>query len=365
MIVKLISLVTAIVLGIPGGGVYASADSPSKYLDRLTSANGSSEGVEDETPATASRAVMGAHGVILNTVDRNADRLEFVASESHDVDEEAGDRNASESDGSKDPTADGGVNSPRETVVNDTARVGAQALDWPEDGFTGESTITYDANGKGQFTDGSTTNQVTTKYDGYREPTKYAHTDNVNDDGVQNGGYGNNKSYSRVVTIPGASSLTVDLTYQTESTSFDWVCAYTGGTESSPAGDAQCSTAGSLTGKLGGTTKTTRSFTVDGDSVTFWFKSDSSSDNYYGYYAVVKGLVGSKESVSGTYATPVDPSGEYKFSSWNTEPDGTGENLGAGEVYSPSNQTVYAQWESNWTKWNTVDWSITDDGWCW
>ena len=232
--------------------------------------------------------------------------------------------------------------------------------EWPEGGFTGETTVTYDANGKGSFEGGATTNVVTTKYDGFKDTTKYSHTDNVDDAGVQNGGYGNNKSFSRVVTIPGASSLTVNLTYQTESTNYDWVCAYAGGTESSPAGNVQCST--SLTGKLGGKTKTTKTFTVDGDSVTFWFKSDSSSDNYYGYYAVVKGLIGLKENVSGTYAAPVDPSGEYKLSSWNTKPDGTGEDFGTGEVYSPSSQTVYAQWKFNYTKWNTVGWSITDDG---
>ena len=234
--------------------------------------------------------------------------------------------------------------------------------EWPEGGFTGETTVTYDANGKGSFADGATTNAVTTKYDGFKDVTKYAHTDNVNDAGVQNGGYGDGKSYSRVVTIPGASRLTVDLTYQTEGVRYDWVCAYAGGTESSPAGDAQCSAAGSLTGKLGGTTKTTRSFTVDGDSVTFWFKSDSSNSNFYGYYAVVKELVGSKENVSGEYAAPVDPSDEYQFVSWNTKADGTGENLGAGEVYLPSNQTVYAQWKLNYTKWGTVGWQITDDG---
>ena len=234
--------------------------------------------------------------------------------------------------------------------------------EWPEGGFTGETTVTYDANGKGSFADGATTNAVTTKYDGFEDVTKYAHTDNLDDAGevAQNGGYGNNKSFSRVVTIPGASRLTVDITYQTESTRYDWVCAYVGGTESSPAGDTQCST--SLTGKLGGTTKTTKSFTVDGDSVTFWFKSDGSGSDYYGYYAVVKGVVGLKGNVSGTYAAPVDPSGEYKLSSWNTKPDGTGENLGAGEVYSPSNQTMYAQWELNYTKWGTVGWKITDDG---
>ena len=354
MIVKLVSFITAVVLGVPISGVYASADSPSKYLDRLTTSNSSSEAMGGEAPRTTAKAVNVGHGIVLNTVDKNADRLEYV--------------NLGAADGGNDSDAESSPysikvssedNPSRNTPPNDAS---TQSIEWPGDGFTGETTITYDANGKGSFADGATTNAVTTKYDGFKDVTKYAHTDNVDDAGVQHGGYGDNKSYSRVVTIPGASRLTVDITYQTESTSYDWVCAYTGGTESSPAGDAQCSTAGSLTGKLGGKTNTTRSFTVDGDSVTFWFRSDSSGSNYYGYYAVVKGFVGSKQNVSGEYTVPVDPSGEYKFASWNTKADGTGENLGAGEVYSPSNQTVYAQWKLNYTKWNTVGWRITDDG---
>ena len=71
------------VLGVPIGGVYASADSPSKYLDRLTTVNTSmnresndaSPGVEYEP--TVSHAVRTSHGVILNTVVRNANRLEY------------------------------------------------------------------------------------------------------------------------------------------------------------------------------------------------------------------------------------------------------------------------------------------------
>ena len=72
---------------LPVGGMYASADSPSKYLDRLTTVNtsvntsvnreggGVSSEVEDEP--TVSHAVRTSHGVILNTVVRNANRLEY------------------------------------------------------------------------------------------------------------------------------------------------------------------------------------------------------------------------------------------------------------------------------------------------
>ena len=313
-------------------GVNMALDTPADGFDRIISANGSgygdnAAGVDDAVDDSADTVT------VTPAVDVSNDSDVVVQS----VVDDSGNESA-------------------------VPQVEGDGLTWPEAGFTGETTITYDANGKGTFADGATTNVVTTKYAAFKEVTKYAHTDNLDDVGevAQNGGYGNNKSFSRVVTIPGASRLTVDITYQTESTRYDWVCAYVGGTESSPAGDAQCST--SLTGKLGGTTKTTKTFTVTGDSVTFWFKSDGSSSNYYGYYAVVKGSSGSRENVSGEYAVPVDPSGEYKFASWNTKPDGTGENLGAGEVYLPSSQTVYAQWESNYTKWNTVGWMITDDG---
>lgn len=231
-------------------------------------------------------------------------------------------------------------------------------VEWPEGGFTGETTVTYNANGY-TFPDGSTTNKVTTRYENYKEVVKYAHSDNVDDAGVQNGGYGNNKAYSRVVTIHGAARLQVDLTYQTEANNMDWVCAYAG----SGVGDARCSTAGSLTGKLGGKTKETKSFTVDGDSVTFWFRSDGGIDNFYGFYAVVSASLGVvKESTSGGYSVPVDKSGELRFSRWNTLQDGSGKSLGGGEVFSPSDLTVYAQWGTAYNKWNTVGWRVTDDG---
>ena len=372
------------VFAVPVGGTALCADTTQKWLDRFTSAN-STDTSADSTPEEAAAGFeSGPFGIVFNEVRTYTPSVRGEEPQEKVKDtaggEPVGELSALEeppvgkagseytpvvgkalfstSEDQSQESASPGIRAAADETP--AAKAASDAIQWPEEGFTGETTITYDANGKGTFADGATTNVVTTKYDGIKEITKYAHTDNVDDAGVQNGGYGDNKSFSRVVTIPGASSLTVNLTYQTEGVSFDWVCAYAGGTESSPAGDVQCPT--SLTGKLGDQTKTTKSITVDGDSVTFWFKSDGSSSNYYGYYAVVKGSSGSRENVSGAYAAPVDPSGEYKFASWNTKADGTGENLGAGEVYSPSNQTVYAQWKLNYTKWNTVGWRITDDG---
>ena len=355
---------------LPVGGVYASADSPSKYLDRLTTVNtsvnreggGVSSEVEDEP--TVSRAVRTSHGVILNTVVRNANRLEYV-------------------DDDPEITSDDRVEPVHETVTRSAASVNdsnehtvnlvstdvpvngqAQGIEWPEGGFTGESTVTYDANGKGSFEGGATTNVITTKYNRFNEITKYAHTDNVDDAGVQfrpgyvdpDNPWGDIQTDSKVVSIPGAKSLTVTITYQTEPN--DWVCLYPGGTEEKPAGYADCY----MGTKLGGYTMTTQSFTVDGDSVTFWFKSDGYPTSYYGYYAVVSGLVGSKDTVTGSYQEPVSMDPDYDFTGWNTKANGSGKDIGKGEVSSPSSLTVYAQWKSNWNKWGTIGWKITDDG---
>ena len=147
---KIIGLITAVVLGVPIGGVYASADTPSKYLDRLTTSNSSSEAMGGETPRTAAKAINVGHGIVLNTVDRNADRLEYV--------------NLGAADGGNDSDAESSPYTVKASSEDNTSGntvpdgESARSIEWTGGGFTGESTVTYDANGKGQFTDGSTTN---------------------------------------------------------------------------------------------------------------------------------------------------------------------------------------------------------------
>jgi hypothetical protein len=111
---------------------------------------------------------------------------------------------------------------------------------------------------------------------------------------VQNGNYTDNYTNTKVITIPGASSLSVTITYQTESLSYDWVCVFQGAHS-----DYTAQTTGYLK-KLGGSTKTSETFTVTGDSVTFAFRSDQSNCSYYGYYAVVTGT-GTVEHVTTKY----------------------------------------------------------------
>ena len=369
-LIKGVAVVCSMAFALPVGGVYASADSPSKYLDRLTTVNtsvnredgGVSSGLEDEP--TVSRAVRTSHGVILNTVVRNANRLEYV----DDYPEITSDDRVEPVHKTVTRSA-ASVNDSNEHTVNLVSTdgpVNRQAQgEWPAGGFTGESTVTYDANGKGSFEGGATTNVITTKYNGFNEITKYAHTDNVDDTGMQSGGYnpdwGDIQTDSKVVSIPGAKSLTVTITYETEYN--DWVCLYPGGNEEKPAGNADCST-GTVddSGKLSEYTMTTQSFTVDGDSVTFWLRSEGRPNSYYGYYAVVSGLVGSKDTVTGSYQEPVSMDPDYDFTGWNTKANGSCKDIGKGEVSSPSSLTVYAQWKSNWNKWGEIGWKITDDG---
>lgn len=134
-------------------------------------------------------------------------------------------------------------------------------------------TITYNANG-GSFTNGNVNIVEYTESEGVGTVTKISKTDNVSNDGLTadtSTGYGDNKSITDVIKIDGAESLEVTITYQTESTNYDWVCIYDGTVTPSSSNYSS-----SVSGKIGGATKTTETFTVNGDTVQIYFKSDSS-----------------------------------------------------------------------------------------
>ena len=122
-------------------------------------------------------------------------------------------------------------------------------------------------------------------------PIQYSHTPNISDDGVKSGDYANNLNLNDVITIPGATKLHVKLTYGGESASYDWVCMWEGAHPDYTA-DSNDNTAVSINGtnKFGGTNGTTVECDIEGDTVTFGFRSDYSGwGNGYGYYAVVTG----------------------------------------------------------------------------
>ena len=197
--------------------------------------------------------------------------------------------------------------------------------------------ITYDANGGYYNDDSSQTTQLVEYTIGQGTVTKIAKTSNISDDGVQSGGYGDNVEETQTVTIPGAESLQVTVSYQTESTSFDWLAIYDGSVTPSRSNYAD-----SITGKLGGSTKVDNAvFTIPGDTAQFYFRSDGSSSDYYGYYAVVEGP-GITAVPSTEVLTPTRPG--YAFLGWYKDSAGT-----PGEEFTVDASlqagTVYAKWE--------------------
>lgn len=200
--------------------------------------------------------------------------------------------------------------------------------------------ITYNANG-GYFDNdpSKTTELITYQITEGSTETKIAKTSNISDDATQSGGYGDNVSDTQTVTIPGASSLKVTVTYQTESTSYDWLAIYDGSVTPS-----QSNYEDSITGKLGGTTKVENQvFIIPGDTAQFYFRSDSSSSNYYGYYAIVQ--EGPTITPSGEVSTPTRSG--YVFLGWYTDSAGT---AGNEFTVNPSMEsaTVYAKWGQNY-----------------
>lgn len=118
-------------------------------------------------------------------------------------------------------------------------------------------------------------------------PAQYSHTPNISDDGKQNGNYADNLNLNEVISIPGANKLHVKLKYAGESASYDWVCMWKGNHPDYQAAN-KYGDAISINGvqKFGGGSGNTVECDVEGDTVTFGFKSDGSG-NGYGYYAVV------------------------------------------------------------------------------
>lgn len=199
--------------------------------------------------------------------------------------------------------------------------------------------ITYAANG-GTFPNGAESN-IITYHETITPQIKYSHTNNIDDQGNRNGDYDNNYSSKHtpdIVTIPGAKSLHITVDYATESTSYDWLYILKGAHSTYPT-DTIIQESAINQNKLGGGTNTISrvEYDVEGDSVTFAFRSDGSVGGY-GYYAVVTGN-GIDYQLDGEY---FEPTSEHAFIGWS-------ETCDSNILVSPNeiheNKTLYAVWD--------------------
>ena len=239
-------------------------------------------------------------------------------------------------------------------------------------------TITYQSGSDGQFADGTTTNVVD-----YSLTTdiaiEYSHTPNVDDTGLQNGNYANNLNTNDVVTIPGSPTLTVDIYYNGESVSWDWLSVWAGNYPSYTASSNRTSTgyvttdmgAPNNNNKFGGsqsgsytvngnflTNMGHTTLTIPGDSVTFGFKSDSSGyGKGYGYYAIVSGTCEIKTITSGTYKEPVANNSDYLFKEWSQDPDTISTSTTITATYMEDLLD-----ENSKGTYDGIDWKIKHDG---
>ena len=217
------------------------------------------------------------------------------------------------------------------TTVDDTFEVEVELKELAKEYF-----VTYDAN-SGYFDGDTTKTQNKVGYIATEQiVTKTSKTKNVNEDGSgYSGSYGDSQANIDTITFTGATELKVTITYATEGTSFDWVAVYAGDKTPSNTNYNE-----SISGKLGGTTKTTKVFIVSGDTVKIYFRSDSSSSNYFGYYATIEET---KTIVSGAYKDPISLNEEL-FKGWYLEPECINE-FDIDQVELTNNITVYAQWK--------------------
>lgn len=118
-----------------------------------------------------------------------------------------------------------------------------------------------------------------------------AHTDNLlSREQTSYNAYGDNVRKTFKYSDPNISGYDVDIKYQTESTSCDWVCIYAN------IEPTDSNYNNSISGKLGGSLAI-KQYHIEGDTMYIYFRSDGSSSNYFGFWA----------DITPTYITPPAP----------------------------------------------------------
>lgn len=96
----------------------------------------------------------------------------------------------------------------------------------------------------------------------------------------RDGDYGTNLSVYDTITIPGAIKIIVDVAYQNEGGTYDYLQIASGALTSMPSSAT----------KYANKTLTRKELTFENtNTITFYFKSDSSNGSYLGYYAECRG----------------------------------------------------------------------------
>ena len=228
-------------------------------------------------------------------------------------------------------------------------------------------TITYEAGADSRFSNGSSENKVTYALTHHNTNiTKYSHTPNIDDTGESDGDYATDFSTNDIVTVPGATKLTIDVWYSTDS--IDWLAIYPAGITPSDSNYASASISG---GKLSGGSSDSKSnathkqFTVNGDTAQLYFKSNNSWFRWhtYGYYATITADgYDSYDAASGTYEEPVPNNSQNSFLGWYT--DTSYSSKIEDPITLKTNSTVYAKIAryTDTGTWGTCPWGITKDG---
>lgn len=211
-------------------------------------------------------------------------------------------------------------------------------------------TITYNANG-GKYNDNSVNNDVS--YSTSRTIKKYSHTLNIDDNGIKLFGYEEDSDYSQdsqlsVVTIDGASSITVDVYFNTV---YDDSIRVIEGAHPNLYTYSGPDFANLVFYSMGGPVNETHivngnelvnvgreRLVINGNSVTFYFNPDG-EDGSYGYYAVV---AGEAPSTFGIYEEPTREG--FIFKGWYDDPECTdGHEVDINSINS--DKVVYAKWK--------------------
>lgn len=146
---------------------------------------------------------------------------------------------------------------------------------------------------------------------------QYAHTPNIDNDGVQNGNYTGGVDTNKVFSVPGSSTIMMKLT--ADLAVGDYLVIWTGNhPDYTAAGDAAKGT--KITGKIDA-----KEYTFNDNTITVGFHSEKDGEKGYGYYAVIN----SDKNQNGLMATnvtteePVPDTGNLIVTKKVTESDGT------------------------------------------